>query len=97
MIEKAPIQIVWKFEMPEFVKLHGDAFVLKMPKEAQILTVQVQYGKPCIWAVVDPTAPVEERKFRIAGTGHNLQYDLMRYIGTFQLSEGKFIGHVFEV
>lgn len=27
---------------------------VKMPDGAQILTVQVQNGKPCLWAMVDP-------------------------------------------
>lgn len=31
-----------------------DRQVIAMPEDAEILTVQVQNGKPMLWAVVDP-------------------------------------------
>lgn len=91
------MQKVWKYPIPEFNELEEDCFTVQMPQYAEILTVQTQYGKPCIWALVDPAAPLTSRTFRVAGTGHGLVYDLMKYVGTFQLQAGKFIGHVFEV
>lgn len=77
-----------------------DDFYIEMPKGASVLTVQVQYGAPCIWAMVDDGQPVlESHRFRIFGTGHPVDIDptLNRYVGTFQLLEGQFVGHLFEL
>ena len=76
-----------------------DYQVVTMPKSAQILTVQAQRGKPCIWALVDTDNNPEKRYFRIAGTGHpiRLKDKLLRYIGTFQMIGGDLIFHVFEI
>ncbi len=74
-------------------------FSLSLPRGAKILTVQEQYNNPQIWALVDPNNRTEIRKFRLAGTGHLIQEntDSLDYIGTFQLADGQFIGHVFEI
>ena len=74
-------------------------FPLILPIRAEILTVQVQKGRPVIWAIVDTAEEkTEEREFRIIGTGHDISDNLktLKYIGTFQLKEGSFIGHLFE-
>ncbi len=74
-----------------------DVVWIDMPAEAEILTMQTQYDIPCIWALVDPDRPIRPRKFRILGTGHVVpQTEPLKYIGTFQLLNGQFIGHVFE-
>lgn len=82
---------VYKYPLPL-----GDVVEVEMPAGAQILTVQTQHGQPCIWAMVTPDAPPVVRRFRVAGTGHDLG-EVGAYLGTFQLLEGAFIGHVFEM
>lgn len=73
-----------------------DSQTITMPKGAEILTVQVQHGEPCIWALVNPDNEPEEVKLRIHGTGHNVpSSELLSYIGTFQLHGGNFVFHVF--
>lgn len=71
---------------------------IEMPKGASVLTVQTQGEAPCVWAIVDPEAEAEIRTFRLFGTGPPLDIDISRsrYIGTFQLAGGRFIGHLFE-
>lgn len=71
---------------------------LRMPKGAEVLTVQMQHGVPCLWVLVDTDAPECERVLRIYGTGHPISDDENAlYVGTFQLSGGAFVFHVFEV
>jgi len=76
-----------------------DYFSLKLPKGAKILTVQVQRDKPQLWALVNPKSPAETRNFRLVGTGHLIKEseENLNYIGTFQLFNGDFIGHLFEI
>lgn len=78
-------------------EVQGDVEIA-MPTGATILTVQVQGETPCIWAIVDPEQPIIVRHFRVFGTGHPLDIEptLSRYIGTFQLVCGRFVGHLFE-
>lgn len=83
---------VWKYPIPV-----DDRFFIQMPRGATALTVQVQREEPQLWARVDPTAPIEERRFALCGTGH-LRADINgRYVGSFQLHEGALVFHLFEV
>jgi hypothetical protein len=85
---------VWKFP------LHMEQpNTFEMPKGAQVLAAQAQLGGPTIWALCNPLAPKEKRTFRIVGTGHEIEDQpgvLLDHVGTFQLYEGKFVGHIFE-
>lgn len=73
--------------------------VVELPKGARILAVQLQTGKPVMWALVDTDAPKESRSFRTVCTGENLgdpYHVVMDYIGTYQMEEGSLVLHVFE-
>jgi hypothetical protein len=66
-----------------------------MPGGATILAAQVQDGRLCLWAMVDPHQPDVERRIRIVGTGNPFEdSDRCRYIGTAQ--DGPLVWHVFE-
>jgi hypothetical protein len=77
-----------------------DANDFMIPAGAEILAVQVQpqginEGQPMLWAKVDVNQPEMKRRFEIVPTGVTFPAD-WKYVGTFQLSDGGFIGHVFE-
>lgn len=80
---------IWKY--PVYV---DDLFELEMPVGAAILTIQLQDRHPCLWALVDTSAPVERRKLAVRGTGLAIEANL-RYIGTFQ--QPPFVWHLHEV
>lgn len=83
---------IWKYPIPI------DAyFELEMPQGARILTVQMQYNEPQLWALVDKMAPREPRLFRLAGTGHPIDDPRLNYIGTIQMMEGQLVWHIFEI
>lgn len=68
-----------------------------MPAAAKILTVQMQADSPCIWALVTPDLPaVIVRRFRLAGTGHELPDNIGAHVGTFQMEGGALVFHLFE-
>ncbi len=75
-----------------------DNQVINMPHGSKILTVQIQYDGPCLWALVDPKQSLtEDRKIRIHGTGHEVPGpDKLKYISTIQKAGGQLIFHVFE-
>jgi len=76
----------------------NDLIEIEMPLNAIILSVQTQRGIPCIWAIVNPNAPLERRELVCIGTGHPINIDIYKYkyIGTFQLFDGDMICHLFE-
>jgi hypothetical protein len=84
---------IWKYVV------NLGATTVSMPIGAKVLTVAMQYESLCVWALVDPLADREVRRFMVFGTGHPIEVPDTRliYVGTIQLQGGAFIGHVFEV
>ncbi len=70
---------------------------IEIPSESEILCVQMQFGKPCIWALVDTDSTIVKRAFETFGTGSEIGYGNRKYIGTYQLLGGQLIYHVFEL
>lgn len=74
-------------------------FDIDIPKDAEILVVQAQRGKPEMWVLLDSDASTIKRKFIMIGTGHPMKdtYNKESYIGTFQMFGGDLVFHLFEV
>lgn len=84
------MKTVWKYTLtPEAT--------LEMPVGAKILSVQAQQDEVVMWALVDTEAKLEKRGFLVYGTGNQIPYHNVQYLGTAQLSEGSLVFHVFEV
>lgn len=82
---------IWKYELSE-----DQHFQLNLPAGAIILCVQIQNGRPCIWAEVDPRADRNiTRHFAWVGTGHIIPENAFQYIGTIQ--PHPFVFHLYEV
>jgi hypothetical protein len=73
-----------------------DRPLFDMPKGAEPLCIQMQFGTPCVWAIVDTEQEQEIRGFYIVGTGHEIPERAGRYVGTFQLGGGQYVFHLFE-
>lgn len=85
---------IWKYELD--IELNQ---TIEMPKGAEILTVQTQNGHPCLWALVDPKQPTEERHIEMFATGEPIHCDMgvyRTYINTFQSHDGLLVFHIFE-
>lgn len=81
---------IWKYSFEV-----EDEFTVRMPRGAQILSVQPQYNEVCLWALVNSENELEDRKFFVRGTGHPIDLSDGHYVGTFQLLGGTFVGHLF--
>ena len=69
---------------------------IRAPIGMKPLSVQVQNGRPFLWALVDPGAGDVMHSVYVHGTGHELAGNYAdRFVGTFQLEGGAFVGHVF--
>ena len=80
------MKTIWKFSLTQGL--------IEMPVGAEVIAFQFQKGVPTLWAIVDPDAPKEIRKFCISPTG-GMVFDDSRYIGTVQDARG-LVYHAFE-
>ena len=60
------MKTIWKYKINPETKL-------EIPKGAIVLSVQTQRDQPCMWVLVDSSNKNELRKFKVYGTGHQLQ------------------------
>ena len=72
-----------------------------MPTGAQILSAKLQKSCVCIWALVEPNAEPETRKFLVRGTGSDI-YDKgpqgpLNFIDTVITLDQEFVFHVWEI
>lgn len=72
---------------------------IQMPPYSEILDVQIQNGMPVFWSVVDPDHELRGgRNFIVYGTGHEISSKYrLKYVGTFQMHNGIFVFHLFEI
>ena len=69
---------------------------IQMPKGATILSVAVQGGTICVWALANEVSVLVNRQFAIHGTGERVTHTLRKkFLGTVIMTP--FIWHVFEV
>jgi len=87
------MQTIYKYPFRINNEIHLD-----MHRGARILSVQVQNGTPCIWALVDTDHPIFPRLLTIHGTGHPIDHNMSActFIGTIQLHDGALVFHVFD-
>jgi len=67
--------------------------IIEIPKEHNLLGVQVVFGTPCVYAMVDPEAPKIERIIETFETEQEVEYDpsvQRSYLGTYQLNIGRY-------
>lgn len=87
-------KVVYKYE------LDPDKIETDLPIGAKVLSVGAQGGSMFIWALVDPSAKTEVRKFVVVGTGHKMvdaEIDKLQFIGTAHMHGGRLVWHVFEM
>jgi hypothetical protein len=68
---------------------------LPMPKDAEILSAQMQGRHICIWAMVEPQNDPAPRTIAVYGTGMFIEGEPGKHIATIQ-DNGSFVWHVYE-
>lgn len=82
------------FKYPVLIE---DEFSIEMPYGSRPIAVQLQFGTPVVWAVVDDLQPPCLHEFRVIGTGNPIEESLnfWRHVGTFQTDGGGLVWHLF--
>ena len=85
------MKTIHKYNVPP-----ADEWSMDLPAGARLLSVQVQYGEPVLWALVDPAQPPVPMLFAIRRTGDGADdLGVAEFIGTFQLQNGALVFHLF--
>lgn len=74
-----------------------DVVTISLPKEAEILSIQMQSNELYLWALVDTENALEDRYIEVFGTGQGIYSDVgieRKYITTVQQSS--YVWHIFE-
>ena len=87
--EEKTMKTIWKYELYPTTRL-------ELPKESKLLKIDIQYDKPCLWFLLDPSNEKEYRMFVTYGTGHDVPDEPGQYVGTFFMNGGSLVFHVFE-
>jgi hypothetical protein len=88
------MKTIWKYELERT----GEQRV-EVPRNAKLLCIKTQHGKPCIWFEVETESGTEERIFSIFGTGHEIPQDMgvsYEYIDSFLVADDNLVFHVYE-
>lgn len=88
------MSVVWKFPLAPVTEQ-----AVVMPAGAEILHVDEQDGRVCLWALVDPDASLVEKLISIRGTGEPIDAEWKgpRHIGTVLTAGGQLVWHVFAI
>lgn len=84
---------IWKYRLSVSM-----AQTLEMPAGAELLSVHMQYEVPCLWAIVEVTAPTAQRQIIMEATGDllGLKTSPDNFIGTVLMAGGQFVWHFFD-
>lgn len=80
-------------------KLSGIGIIgIQMPKDAVIMSAQLQVDDVQIWALCECDSETETREFYLVGTGWEIPNDRLdlKFIATI-MQESGFVWHVFEI
>lgn len=92
-------RVVWKYPLTNL--LTTDTHIVKIQAGAELLSVQIQYGVPTLWALVDFDEPeLHEYEIMMRGTGFVLPNSLdcsAQFLSTVQTLGGDHVMHFFEV
>jgi hypothetical protein len=90
------MRTIWKID----VEVADVPLVAKLPVGATVVHVGTQHPDDPrtvqVWLEVNDAGPVEERSFRIIGTGHAMPENA-RYVGSAIVYDGQLVWHVVEV
>jgi hypothetical protein len=81
---------IWKFELEK-----ERTQLVKMPEKSEIMDIQMQKGKPVMWALVDTSTDEIEVKINMYGTGWETYENVLKdeYLATVQ--DGELVWHFF--
>ena len=87
---------ILKYEL----KPYGET-VIEIEGMGQILYVDAQHGKPYVWIDVHERLFYKEKKvIHVFQTGSTIPEEYLhktKFIGTFLLMEGNYVGHAFQI
>lgn len=89
----SPMNVIYKYSLP----IQDGVITVKLPKNSHICDMNNQGDELFIWVAQSEGAELEDRYFRIFGTGHQIDnMDKMRFYKTQHMPNG-LVWHLFEL
>lgn len=89
----SPMNVIYKYFLP----LQDGLITVNLPKNSHICDINNQGDDICFWVALQEGAELEERYFRIYGTGHKIDnMDKLRFYKTLHMPNG-LVWHIFEL
>ena len=83
------MKTVWKYPT------HPDELTLNLPIGAEVIHFAMQHGKPTMWVLVNPDNPNSSYTFHVVGTGHPIENNKARHLGSCIDRVNDFVWHLF--
>jgi hypothetical protein len=81
----------------KYVVPHATKTVIKLPKFGNVVHVEAQDSKPCMWVMQEEEPKnLIDREFGLFVTGGTLPEEPMQFLGTVLLDHGAYVLHLFE-
>lgn len=87
------LDVIYKYELP----ITDGLITIKLPKQSHICDMNYQGDQIFFWVAQNRKAELEERYFRIWGTGHDIEnMEKYRFYKTLHMPNG-LVWHIFEL
>ncbi len=84
---------IFKYKLP----ITDDVVEIELPKSNLLLSIKAQGNNICMWAMVGSDTPTEKRRFKIMGTGHEIEDARNLYFLSTVIMPNDLVWHIFEV
>lgn len=85
------MKVIWKYPLEI-----TEEQTIEVPKKYEVLCIQTQDNEPFLWVLVEEDDYLIILKIITLETGEDAhRVNLKDYIGTYQVDDGSFVGHVF--
>jgi hypothetical protein len=89
----SPMNVIYKYFLP----IQDGVITVNLPKNSHICEIHNQGDNICLWVALCDVEELEERHFRIYGTGHKIEnMEKMRFYTTVHMPNG-LVWHIFEL
>ena len=89
----SPMNVIYKYFLP----IQDGVITVNLPKNSHICEINNQGDNICFWVAQQDKSEVEERHFRIYGTGHKIEHmEKLRFYKTLHMPNG-LVWHIFEI
>jgi len=90
------MRVIYKYT----IEIGSESLTLRLSEGSKFLSAFAQHSIICLWFEQETTNDIQERYFKIYGTGHEMESEsdhIHNYLTTFPMANGALIWHLYEL